>query len=167
MSAVSLTSVPRHVKVCEMGPRDGLQNDPKVLDPEVRAELVNRLGLADAGLPAQMDRAGWPELRERFTTLFKTKTRDEWSAILEHTDACFAPVLTMSEAVDHPHIKARGTVIRRDGVDQPAPAPRFSRTRAEVQRSAPWPGQHTDETLRDWGFDADEITKLRDAGALR
>src|SRR5450631_864621 len=104
------------------------------LEPQFYAELVNRLGLADAGLPAQMDRAGWPGLREWFTALFKTKTRDEWSAILEHSDACFAPVLTMSEAVEHPHIKARGTVINRAGVDQPAPAPRFSRTAAEVQR---------------------------------
>jgi alpha-methylacyl-CoA racemase len=137
------------------------------LEPQFYAELVNRLGLADAGLPAQMDRAGWPELREKFTALFKTKTRDEWSAILEHSDACFAPVLTMSEATSHPHIQARGTVINRDGVDQPAPAPRFSRTPAEVQRGAPWPGQHTDEALADWGFDADAITKLRDAGALR
>ena len=114
-----------------------------------------------------MDRAGWPELRTKFTELFKTKTRDEWCEILEHSDACFAPVLTMSEAAQHPHIKHRSTVINRDGVDQPAPAPRFSRTTAEVQRSAPWPGQHTDEALRDWGFDADAIAKLRDAGALR
>jgi alpha-methylacyl-CoA racemase len=137
------------------------------LEPQFYAELVNRLGLADAGLPAQMDRTGWPELRDRFTALFKTKTRDEWCEILEHSDACFAPVLTMSESVAHPHIKARGTVINRGGVDQPAPAPRFSRTAAEVQRDAPWPGQHTDEALRDWGFDTDAIAKLRDAGALR
>jgi alpha-methylacyl-CoA racemase len=137
------------------------------LEPQFYAELVDRLGLAGADLPAQMDRAGWPALRDRFTDLFKTKTRDEWCEILEHSDACFAPVLTMSEATDHPHIKARATVINRDGVDQPAPAPRFSRTVAEVQRSAPWPGQHTDEALRDWGFDADAIAKLRDAGALR
>jgi alpha-methylacyl-CoA racemase len=137
------------------------------LEPQFYAELVNRLGLADAGLPEQMDRAGWPVLRDRFTELFKTKTRAEWCEILEHSDACFAPVLTMSEAAEHPHIQARGTVISRDGVDQPAPAPRFSRTTAEVQRSAPWPGQHTDEALRDWGFDADAIAKLRDAGALR
>jgi alpha-methylacyl-CoA racemase len=137
------------------------------LEPQFYAELVNRLGLGDADLPAQMDRARWPELADCFTELFKTKTRDEWCEILEHSDACFAPVLTMSEAADHPHIKHRATVITRDGVDQPAPAPRFSRTTAEVQRSAPWPGQHTDEALRDWGFDADAIVKLRDAGALR
>jgi alpha-methylacyl-CoA racemase len=137
------------------------------LEPQFYAELIDKLGLADAGLPAQMDRTGWPVLRAKFTELFKTKTRDEWSAILEHSDACFAPVLTMSEAAQHPHIQHRATVINRDGVDQPAPAPRFSRTMAEVQRSAPWPGQHTDEALLDWGFDADAIAKLRDAGALR
>ena len=138
------------------------------LEPQFYAELIERLGLADrrsagADGPRRLARAA----RASFTELFKTKTRDEWCEILEHSDACFAPVLTMSEAAEHPHIKHRGTVINRDGVDQPAPAPRFSRTTAEVQRSAPWPGQHTDEALRDWGFDADEIAKLRDAGALR
>jgi alpha-methylacyl-CoA racemase len=147
--------------------RDGKFVSLGSLEPQFYAELIERLGLTDAGLPAQMDRGGWPELRTKFTELFKTKTRDEWCEILEHSDACFAPVLTMSEAAQHPHIKHRSTVINRDGVDQPAPAPRFSRTTAEVQRSAPWPGQHTDAALRDWGFDADEITKLRDAGALR
>jgi alpha-methylacyl-CoA racemase len=137
------------------------------LEPQFYAELINRLGLADAGLPAQMDRGSWPVLRDTFTELFKTKTRDEWSEILEHSDACFAPVLTMSEATNHPHITARSTVINRDGVDQPAPAPRFSRTAAEVQRSAPWPGQHTDEALADWGFAPDAVAKLRELGAIK
>jgi alpha-methylacyl-CoA racemase len=137
------------------------------LEPQFYAELVNRLGLADADLPAQMDRSGWPVLGEKFTELFKTKTRDEWCAILEHSDACFAPVLTMSEATNHPHIKHRETVINRDGVDQPAPAPRFSRTAAEVERSAPWPGQHTDEALSDWGFAPDAVAKLREIGAVK
>jgi alpha-methylacyl-CoA racemase len=147
--------------------KDGKFVSLGALETQFYGELVTRLGLADAGLPAQMDRAGWPQLRDRFTDLFKTKTRDEWCTILEQSDACFAPVLPMSEAANHPHIKARGTIIERDGVDQPAPAPRFSRTQATVQRSAPWPGQHTDEALLDWGFDADAITKLRDGGALR
>jgi alpha-methylacyl-CoA racemase len=137
------------------------------LEPQFYAELLNRLGLTDAGLPAQMDRGGWPVLREKFTELFKTKTRDEWCAILEHSDACFAPVLTMSEATNHPHMQHRSTIINRDGVDQPAPAPRFSRTTAEVERSAPWPGQHTDEALADWGFDSDAVAKLRELGAVK
>jgi alpha-methylacyl-CoA racemase len=137
------------------------------LEPQFYAELLARTGLDQEDLPHQMDREGWPQLRERFTELFRSKTRTEWCEILEHTDACFAPVLTMSEAARHPHVVARHTVIERDGVPQPAPAPRFSRSVAEVQRSAPWPGQHTDEALADWGFDDAEIAKLRDASAIR
>ena len=126
------------------------------LEPQFYAELIQKLGLESEGLPAQMDKSGWDTLRTRFTELFKTKTRDEWDAILAGSDACYAPVLTMSEATNNEHIKARKTIIERDGVPQPAPAPRFSRTTAEVQRSAPWPGQHTDEALADWGVDAAE-----------
>jgi alpha-methylacyl-CoA racemase len=85
---------------------------------------------------------------------------------MEMTDACFAPVLTMGEAVDHPHIKARGTVIEFEDVQQPAPAPRFSRTKPEVRRGPAKPGEHTDVVLGEWGFSADEVTKLRDAGAI-
>src|SRR5262245_13944633 len=126
------------------------------LEPQFFAELVAKLGI-DVQPSAQMDRTGWDAMRERFTALFKTKTRDEWDEILRGTDACYAPVLTMSEAVNDPHIKARQTIISRNGVDQPAPAPRFSRTVPEVQRDAPWPGQHTDDALRDWGVDGSEI----------
>jgi alpha-methylacyl-CoA racemase len=136
------------------------------LEPQFYAELLQRLGLADDGLPAQMDRTGWHTLRERFTKVFKSKTRDEWDDILRGSDACYAPVLTMSEAANDEHIKARRTIIERDGVPQPAPAPRFSRTEPEVQRSAPWPGQHTDEALRDWGLGDSEVAKLREAGAI-
>ena len=136
------------------------------LEPQFYAELMRRLGLEDAGLPGQMDPSGWDTLRARFTELFKTKTRAEWDAILLGSDACYAPVLTMSEATDAPHMKARNTIIERDGVPQPAPAPRFSRTEGEVQRSAPWPGQHTDSALADWGVAADEIAKLRETGAV-
>jgi alpha-methylacyl-CoA racemase len=113
-----------------------------------------------------MDRRGWPPLRERFTELFKTKTRDEWNAILEGSDACYSPVLTMSEAAEHPHIKARGTVVEFEGVQQPAPAPRFSRTKPEIARGAPKPGEHTDEVLSEWGFTPDELKKLKEAGAI-
>jgi alpha-methylacyl-CoA racemase len=136
------------------------------LEPQFYAELMQRLGLADDGLPAQMDRTGWDTLRERFTKMFKSKTRDEWDDILRGSDACYAPVLTMSEAADDEHIRARRTIIERDGVQQPAPAPRFSRTEPAVQRSAPWPGQHTDEALRDWGLADSDVAKLREAGAI-
>jgi len=136
------------------------------LEPQFYAELIQKLGLENEGLPPQMDKNGWDTLRERFTNLFKTKTRDEWDAVLAGSDACYAPVLTMSEATNNEHMVARRTIIERDGVPQPAPAQRFSRTTAEVQRSAPWPGQHTDYALSDWGLDAAEVTKLRETGAI-
>ena len=136
------------------------------LEPQFYAELIQRLGLEGEDLPQQMDRNGWDTLRTRFTELFKTKTRDEWDAILAGSDACYAPVLTMSEATNNEHIKALSTIIERGGVHQPAPAPRFSRTAPEVQRDAPWPGQHTDDALADWGVGAAELAKLRENGAI-
>ncbi|MBK5287509.1 MAG: CoA transferase, partial [Acidimicrobiia bacterium] len=101
-----------------------------------------------------------------FTALFLTKTRDEWCEVLEMTDACFAPVLTMDEAAEHPHVQARQTIVEDNGVLQPAPAPRFSRTPGAIQRPPAWPGQHTDEVLREWGFADDAIGMLRAAGAV-
>ena len=136
------------------------------LEPQFYAELLETTGLAKEDLPEQMDRDGWPKLRELFTELFKTKTRDEWCELMEGGDACFAPVLTMTEAAQHPHIKARDTVVEFDGVLQPAPAPRFSRTKPEITRGIAKPGEHTDEVLAEWGFSSDEIAKLRDAGAV-
>lgn len=138
------------------------------LEPQFFAELVERLGLGDdVDLARQMDPTTWPEMRERLTTLFKTKTRDEWCELLEGSDVCFAPVLTMDETIGHPHIQARETIVNTYGLDQPAPAPRFSRTPGEIQGPPAWPGQHTDEVLGEWGFAADEIAVLRDAGAVR
>jgi alpha-methylacyl-CoA racemase len=136
------------------------------LEPQFYSELIERLGLGDAGLSAQMDRTGYDDMRAQFTELFKSKTRDEWDAILKGTDACYAPVLTMSEAAREEHIRARNTIIERNGVLQPAPAPRFSRTVPEVERDAPWPGQQTDEALRDWGVADTDIAKLRETGAI-
>jgi alpha-methylacyl-CoA racemase len=137
------------------------------LEPQFYAELLARTGLDAEDLPAQMDRDGWPRLRERFTELFRTKTRDEWCEILEGTDACFAPVLAMSEAARHPHVQARRTIVEDFGVQQPAPAPRFSRTPGEIQGPPPWPGQHTDDALRDWGFSTKDVAKLRETGAVK
>jgi alpha-methylacyl-CoA racemase len=136
------------------------------LESQFYAELLRLIGLEGEDLPAQMDRDGWPVLRERFNEIFKSKTRAEWCELMEQSDACFAPVLTMTEAIDHPHIKARGTVVEFEGVHQPAPAPRFSRTKPELRRPPAKPGEHTDEVLTEWGFGADELTKLRDAGAI-
>jgi alpha-methylacyl-CoA racemase len=136
------------------------------LEPQFYAELLRLGGLDADELPAQMDREGWPILRERFTALFKSKTRAEWCDIMEGTDVCFSPVLTMTEAAEHPHLRARATIIEHDGVLQPAPAPRFSRTKPEVTRAPPKPGEHTDEVLGERGFGTDEIAKLREVGAI-
>jgi alpha-methylacyl-CoA racemase len=136
------------------------------LESQFYAELLRLTGLDSEDLPPQMDRSGWPRLRERFTEVFETKTRSEWCALMEQSDACFAPVLTMTEAIEHAHIAARGTVVEFEGVHQPAPAPRFSRTKPELRRRAAKPGEHTDEVLAEWGFSADELAKLRDAGAI-
>ena len=136
------------------------------LEPQFYAVLIEKTGLGEADLPIQMDRGGWDTLRDKFTELFKTKTRDEWDAILRGTDACYAPVLTMSEAAQDEHMQARKSIIERDGVLQPAPAPRFSRTEPTIEHSAPWPGQQTDSALADWGFADGEIAKLRETRAI-
>jgi len=138
------------------------------IEPQFYAELLARTGLSDdQSLSRQHDRAQWPALKERFEELFKTKTRDEWCEVMEATDVCFAPVLSMGEAPHHPHNVERGTFVERDGVVQPAPAPRFSRTTPEIQRPPAFAGQHTDEALADWGFDDATIAKLRDTGAIK
>jgi alpha-methylacyl-CoA racemase len=138
------------------------------IEPQFYAELLRLTGLDQEELPGQMDRGQWPAMRDRLTTLFKTKTRDEWDAILESSpDVCYAPVLSMAEAPDHRHNKERSTFVEVGGVVQPAPAPRFSRTPGEVTRPPAHPGQHTDEALTDWGFAADEIAKLRETGAIK
>jgi alpha-methylacyl-CoA racemase len=129
-------------------------------------ELLRRTGLAEEELPFQMDRSQWPTLKERFAALFKTKTREEWQALLEATDACAVPVLSLTEAPAHHHNRARQTFVERDGVVQPAPAPRFSRTPGQIAGTPPAPGQHTDAALADWGFSPDEVAKLRETGAV-
>jgi alpha-methylacyl-CoA racemase len=137
------------------------------IEPQFYAELLEKTGLAGEDLPKQMDRSQWPALKERMTGIFKSKTRDEWCAIMEGSDVCFAPVLTLNEAPKHPHIQARKTFVEVAGVTQPAPAPRFDRTPPEISSPPPHPGQHTDEGLRDWGFSDEAIAKLRDSGAIR
>jgi alpha-methylacyl-CoA racemase len=136
------------------------------IEPQFYAELLERSGLKGEPLPAQMDRAKWPELKERVAAVFKTKTRDEWCAIMEGTDVCFAPVLSIGEAYEHPHNKARGTFVEVAGVKQPGPAPRFSRTVPEISRPPAHAGQHTNEALALWGFGEEEIQRLRQVGAV-
>jgi len=143
------------------------------IEPQFYAELVRLTGLdADyAGrgeeLPHQMDKLRWDEMRERLAAIFRTRTRDGWCEVMEGTDVCFAPVLTMSEALEHPHNIERGTFTEVAGIPQPAPAPRFSRTPGTVQRPPAHVGQHTDEVLSDWlGADAAHIAGLRERGAI-
>ena len=138
------------------------------LEPQFYAELLRLSGLGDQDdLPHQHDRAQWSATKERLAVIFKAKTRDEWCSIMEGTDVCFAPVLSLREAPSHPHNVHRGTFLEMGGVVQPAPAPRFSRTPASVDRPSAHPGQHTDEALTDWGFAAAEIAKLRETEAVR
>ncbi|MEM9465021.1 MAG: CaiB/BaiF CoA-transferase family protein [Actinomycetota bacterium] len=136
------------------------------IEPQFYAELREKLELTDEKWDQQMSRSMWPELKDELAARFKEKTRDEWCEIMEHTDICFAPVLSMTEAPQHPHNVARGTFVERHGVVQPGPAPRFSRTEAEIQRPPAHAGQHTDELLTDLGYAADEIAALREAGSV-
>ncbi len=136
------------------------------IEGKFHAELLEKLGLTEDDIPNRNDRARWTEHKMRLTELFLSKTRDEWCEIMEGSDVCFAPVLSMAEAPDHPHNAKRGTFIELEGVVQPGPAPRFSRTPGEVQGPVPDPGQHTDEILADWGWVADDIASLRAAGAV-
>ncbi|WP_324248597.1 CaiB/BaiF CoA transferase family protein [Actinomarinicola tropica] len=137
------------------------------IEPQFYAELLRLTGLTDeADFAAQQDRSRWPQLKERLTEVFRTKTRDEWCEIMEGTDVCFAPVLSIAEAPQHPHNVERGTFVEVAGITQPAPAPRFSRTEAEIQRPPSHAGQHTDEVLGELGLDADRIAALREAGAI-
>jgi alpha-methylacyl-CoA racemase len=130
-------------------------------------DLLKRLGLSAAELAAQHDRANWPTIRARLGEIFRTRTRDEWCALLEGTDACFAGVFDMDECVRHPHNQARFTHVEFDGVLNPAPAPRFSATPSKLRKAPPAPGEDTAEALRDWRFSPDEIESLKAAGAIR
>jgi alpha-methylacyl-CoA racemase len=136
------------------------------IEPQFYGELLRHLPVADPALHSQIDMMTWPALREKLAAIFVTRTRDEWCALLEGTDACVAPVLAMDEAPLHPHNQARSTFLTVDDVVQPAPAPRLSRTPAGVQGPPPQPGQDTDAVLADWGFTPEEIAGLRDGGAI-
>ena len=105
-------------------------------------------------------------MEERLAAIFRTKTRDEWTALMEGTDVCFAPVLTIGEAYEHPHNKARNAYVDVAGKMQPAPAPRFSRTAPSVSKPPSYPGQDTDAALANWGFARGEIARLRAAKAI-
>ena len=137
------------------------------IEPQFYAELRARAGLTeDKDFDAQHDRAQWGALKGKLTALFKTKTRKEWDELMEHTDVCYAPVLTMTEATHHPHNMARGTFVEVGDALQPSPAPRYSVTRNSVPAPAPMPGDDTDKILKDLGIDEGEIGELRAAGTV-
>jgi alpha-methylacyl-CoA racemase len=131
------------------------------IEPQFYAELLRLTGLDDdPQFAAQMDKSGWPDLKTRLAELFATKPRDAWCALMEGTDVCFAPVLTMTESAEHPHNIERETFVNIAGTMQPAPAPRFSRTPGEIVSPPAHAGQHSVAILRDWGFDAARIDAL-------
>lgn len=145
---------------------DGQYMAVGALEPQFFVGLVSGLGLDPAGLPMQYDPSGWPALRECLAEAFHRRTRDEWAEVFAGIDACVAPVLTMEEAVHHPHNATRGTFVEVGGIVQPGPAPRFSRTPAAVPSPPASPGEHTGQVLSLFGFGDDEIAVLRSAGAV-
>ena len=137
------------------------------VEPEFYAELRRVLGLDEPEWEEQRDRSRWSDRKAELGALFRTRTRDEWCKVFDDVDACFAPVLSLDEAPHHPHNMARGTFLEREGVVQPAPAPRFSRTPGLLDRPPPRPGAHTDEVLSERGFRPDELAGLRAEGVIR
>jgi alpha-methylacyl-CoA racemase len=146
--------------------KDGEYISVGAIEPQFYALLLQYTGLEGETLPEQTDRAHWPEMQERLARIFKEKTRVEWTEIMQHTDICFAPVLRMSEAIEHPHNLHRNSFVEIDGIPQPAPAPRFLGTPTHVQCPPARVGEHTDEVLRDWGFSQAEIAALHQSGAV-
>jgi len=137
------------------------------IEPQFYAELRQRAGLTeDRDFDAQHDRGQWGALKDKLAALFKSKTRAEWDALMEHSDVCYAPVLTMSEAYTHPHNQARGTFIEIGGAMQPAPAPRYSGTATATPQPAPLPGDQSDAILRAVGLSDNAIEELRKSGTV-
>lgn len=136
------------------------------IEPQFYALLVEKAGLDPDTFAPQMDASRWPDLKEQLAEVFRAKTRDQWCEIMEGTDVCFAPVLSIFEAPDHPHNRARGTFVDVDGITQPAPAPRFSRTAPEIRGAAPAAGADSEEVLRGFGFSDAEIEELTKDGSV-
>lgn len=147
--------------------KDGKYVSIGSIEKKFYAELLEKTGIDPAEMSEQMNQEKWPEYSEKLGKVIRTKTRDEWTEIMEGSDVCYAPVLDMDEAPEHAHNKARDTFIDIDGVVQPNAAPRFSRTPNGRPTVAPDPGQNTDEVLTEWGFTADEIERLKTSGAVR
>jgi alpha-methylacyl-CoA racemase len=144
--------------------RDGKWVSLGSIEPKFYREMLEKTGITDPDFEAQMDRNSWPALKVKIAAVIKTKTRDEWDAIMLGSDVCYAPVLSLTEAPQHPHNVARKTFVKIDGITQPAPAPRFSRTQAGVQ--GPPEGANNHAALGSWGFSQDEIRALESVGAI-
>jgi alpha-methylacyl-CoA racemase len=142
--------------------KDGQYVAIGAIEAKFFAELLSRMELRD--MPPQHDRSQWPEMRRRFAAAFRAKTRDEWCRVFEGSDACFAPVLGWREAREHPHARARESYVLVGKVEQPAPAPRFSRTPGAIRRPPPERGAGGGQALGDWGFDAKQVEALRRLG---
>ena len=136
------------------------------IEPQFHDLLIGKLGLPAAEFADRWNPESWPRLRARLETVFGGRTRDEWCALLEGTDACVAPVLDLDEAPRHPHNVARQTFVAHAGITQPAPAPRFSRTAPAIRRPAAAPGEHSEAILREWGLGEHEIAELKAGGAI-
>jgi alpha-methylacyl-CoA racemase len=136
------------------------------IEPQFYAALMNKLGDDAVHFENQFDAANWPQMKEKMAEIIARRSRDEWDAIFADADICYAPVLSMDEVRHHPHHKARGTFVDDGDVWQPAPAPRFSRTRAELRGPAAQLGQHSREILSQFGFDEQQIAEKLAAGAV-
>jgi alpha-methylacyl-CoA racemase len=146
--------------------KDGKWLSVGAIEARFYEEFVTKLGLRMSDLPKQHDRNGWSDLRRRFADTIATKTRDEWERVFAGSDACVAPILALGEVADHPHNAARATFSRRDGVLQPAPAPRFSRTVPEMGSSPRKAGTDTEAVLCDFGYTAGEVAALAESGVI-
>ena len=145
---------------------DGRHMAVGALEPKFYADLLAGLELDPADLPGQYDRSGWPVLRAALTAAFGGRTQAEWAAVFDGSDACVAPVVSPADAPDHPHNAARGTFVDVGGLIQPAPAPRFSRTPAGPPAPPQAAGASTAEVMASLGFTDQQITRLRDQGAV-
>jgi alpha-methylacyl-CoA racemase len=146
---------------------DGRYVAVAAIEPQFYAILLEKLGLSSADMPDRDDPANWPALKETFAGIFATRSRDEWAELFDGSDACVTPVLSFSEARDHPHNAARGVITDAFGVAQPAPVPRFSRTPGAIAGPPPAPGAQSAEVLLGWGFPQPEIDRLMATGAVR
>ena len=145
---------------------DGKYVSVGAIEPKFYEQLLERTGLAGEELPEQNDRDAWPDMCGRMAEIFKSRTRDEWCEVMQGFEVCFAPVLAMNEVLGDPQNAARGSFLELDGVLQPAPAPKFSRTIPEVRGRPPHSGEHTEEALAAWGIPEEDIATLREAGVV-